>query len=330
LELPVSDPEALTDAPLQPRRPEGEEPRQFSHTHDGMTIVGWEWEGEGDPILLCHATGFHGRVWDEAVRGMPGRRVIALDLRGHGRSDNPTPPINWRLITDDVVSLIDDLDLKNIVIVGHSMGGYTSAEVVLTRPERFAALILVDPALVSREQRKERAIATAAAAPSSSAPAEAPKRPNFDHIARRRNEWASPEEMVERFSTRFPFDTWKPEVLRDYAQYGLLPAPNGEGYVLACPPEVEAGIYAGGGNKERGDIYPSLGQITVPVRVLRARPLEPGEKAAQFTRSSVTGALAAQFPNGTDVVLPELNHFIVMQAPNLTARHIMQVADAVS
>ena len=326
----MSDPAAITDAPLLPRRPEGEEPRQFSHTHDGVTIVGFEWEGEGDPILLCHATGFHARVWDEAVRAMPGRRVIALDLRGHGRSDNPTPPINWRLITDDVVSLVDDLDLKNVVIVGHSRGGYTAAEVVLTRPERFAALILVDPALISREQRKARSVAAAAAAPAAAPGAEAPKRPNFDHIARRRNEWASPDEMVERFASRFPFETWKPQVLRDYATYGLLPAPNGEGFVLACPPEVEAGIYAGGGNKERGDIYPSLKEIKIPVRVLRARPAVPGEHAPQFTRSTVTGELAAQFEHGTDVMLPDLNHFIVMQAPNLTARHIIEVADAVS
>ena len=58
-----------------------------------------EWGGRGDPVVfLVHATGFHGRCWDEVVRALPaGLNVIAVDLRGVGDSDIPA---------DDVLELV--------------------------------------------------------------------------------------------------------------------------------------------------------------------------------------------------------------------------------
>ncbi|MCG8346819.1 MAG: hypothetical protein MI924_03430 [Chloroflexales bacterium] len=49
--------------------------------------------------------------------------------------------------------------------------------------------------------------------------------------------------MFDRFVERAPFCRWDRTILRDYCQYGLLPAPDGDGYVLACPPAIEAAIY---------------------------------------------------------------------------------------
>ena len=41
----------------------------------GLQLQAWEWPGSGDPILLVHATSFHGRCWDAVVEAMPGRRM---------------------------------------------------------------------------------------------------------------------------------------------------------------------------------------------------------------------------------------------------------------
>ena len=300
----------MTADDSMPRRPAGEQPREFRRDVNGVSIVGFEWEGEGAPILLAHATGFHARVWDEVARYLPGRRVIALDLRGHGRSSKPAPPYSWHLFSEDVAHLVDDLDLTHIIGVGHSMGGHTVADAAVHRPSRFDALVLVDPTIFAIDR----------AAPPSGA---------FDFVRRRRNEWASPAEMVERFAPRFPFSEWDPQVLSDYATYGLLPNPDGEGYVLACPPDVEASIY-GGRETEGADILPALAGVTIPVRVLRAKPPEPGVEAAPFTVSPTMVDLASKFPAGTDVPLPELTHFIPMQAPALVAREIMLAAEGVS
>ncbi|MDA0302565.1 MAG: alpha/beta hydrolase [Chloroflexi bacterium] len=300
-----------------PQRPAGEEPREFTRQVNGVTIVGFEWEGEGAPVLLAHATGFHARVWDEVVRRIPGRRVIALDLRGHGRSSKPVPPYSWHFFGQDVALLLDDLDLSHVIGVGHSMGGHTIADAAILRPERFDALVLVDPTIFAIEPNATR------------------NGNAFDFVAKRRNQWSTPEEMIERFAPRFPFNVWQPEALRDYAVHGLLPAPDGASdggtgaLVLACPPLVEAAVLAGR-DSEGADILPILDRITMPVRVLRARAPEPGETPAPFTASPTAPDLATRLPDAVDVYLPHLSHFIPMEAPDLVARHIIQATDAVS
>ena len=84
-------PDATSEAPL-PRRSIAEEPRLFQREFDDVTIAGFEWAGDGDPILFVHGTGFHARVWDEVARLLPGRHLYSVDLRGHGRSSKPAGP----------------------------------------------------------------------------------------------------------------------------------------------------------------------------------------------------------------------------------------------
>lgn len=302
----MQQPPSSSESPL-PRRPGGEQPTEFSRTLDGVTLVGFEWAGDGPPIVMAHGTGFHARLWDEIARMLPGRRVIALDLRGHGRSSK-VEPYAWVRMSADTTWLIEQLDLHDVIGVGHSMGGYTMADTALSAQERFAGLVLVDPTIF-----RPRSMPTAG---------------SLDFVARRRNEWASPDEMVERFAPRFPFNAWWPQILRDYATYGLLPAPSGEGYVLACPPNVEAAVYAAR-DASGADLHEHLDEITVPVRVLRARHADPDEKPAPFTTSPTMPDLASSLGNATDVLLPHLSHFIPMEAPDLVARHIIEVADAV-
>ena len=86
----------------------------------GVTLCWFEWgqkrEGE-DSILLVHATGFHARCWDKTVAGLGDRHVIAIDQRGHGRSDN-TPFDKWDQFGTDLVGFITQLGLSNLVGVG--------------------------------------------------------------------------------------------------------------------------------------------------------------------------------------------------------------------
>ncbi|MCA9851845.1 MAG: hypothetical protein KC461_14530, partial [Dehalococcoidia bacterium] len=142
-----------------------------------------------------------------------------------------------------------------------------------------------------------------------------------DFVRKRRNEWSSPEEMVERFKDRFPYSSWRPEVLDDYARWGLVPNPAGEGYVLACTPDMEGGTYAASGNGPAmgTEVIPHIG---VPVTVMRGREPVPGEEAAPFSRSPTPPRLASLFADGEDVLLPELSHFIPMEAPELVAEQV--------
>lgn len=270
---------------------------------NGVDLQLYEWPGDGPVVFFAHATGFHARCWDRVIERLPGIRAYALDMRGHGRSEKPAPPYPWVNFGKDVAAVARQLGLNAALGVGHSKGGHAVTLAASLEPGIFGKLLLVDPVIVPRGAYGGRA-------------------GEGDHFAaRRRNNWSSPGEMFERFSGREPFSRWAPEVLRDYCEYGLLPNPEGEGFVLACPPQIEAATYAGAYTM---DIYPAIESLTIPVRVLRARPRTEGGPM-DMSSSPTTPDLASHFANGEDVALPGHSHFIPMEDPALVARHVLEM-----
>jgi pimeloyl-ACP methyl ester carboxylesterase len=268
----------------------------------GLRLAVWEWPGAGPPLLFAHATGFHGRMWDHIIRQFPGRRALAIEFRGHGRSAKPAPPIPWRSFAEDILAVVEQFDLRGVVGVGHSMGGHALAEAAALHPDAFAALVLADPVIFPPHFY--------------GAPG-----PDVSFILRRRNRWTSPAEMFERFRPRLPFAAWPEEVVRNYCDYALLP--DGDGYVLACPPEVEASIYRESQTPE-ADIAAALATLRQPVTIVRAgRTWQPG--VFDPSASPTAPDIAARFANAKEVFLAENNHFIPMEAPHVMVREIRAV-----
>lgn len=296
------------------RRPEDEQPSELRVAANGVELNCYEWAGDGPTLIFFHATSFHGRCWDEVIRALPGRRAIAVDMRGHGRSERPDPPYSWDRYGEDVTDLAVQLDLRDAVGVGHSMGGHSVTYAAGRHPDRFAALLLVDPTIAAPESYAE------------GRGQEPPgTRGDLSYIERRRDEWSSWEEMVERFRDRFPFEVWDPRVLEDYCRYGLLPDEDDPAvWRLACPPAIEADTYRQGG---RADVYDVIPNIERPVRVVRAAPPDPDNPGAAFSASPCWPGLAGRFPRATDVLLADHTHFIPMQSPGLVAQHLRALLD---
>ena len=127
-------------------------------------------EGTGPPIVLVHgfASSLQGN-WRapgmvDALLGA-GRRVIALDCRGHGRSAKPHDPAAYAgtQMADDVVDLMDHLGIARADLMGYSMGGFLSASLLVRRPERFNSVILagIGDAIVAGELPRQRSQAIA-------------------------------------------------------------------------------------------------------------------------------------------------------------------------
>lgn len=266
---------------------------------DGLDLAVWDWPGRDPALLFAHATGFHGRCWDQIARLFPGRRRLAVDFRGHGRSSKPEPPYHWQAFGRDLAAVAEQLNVRDAIGIGHSMGGHSVVSAAALRPETFAALLLIDPTIFSPEYYGQVPL-------------------DASFILRRRNTWNSPQEMFERFRSRAPFASWQPEILRDYCEFGLLP--SGEGFVLACPPAVEASIY-GHSTAPESNLYREIPYLAQPVAILRAgttaRPglLEP-------SASPTAPDLASKFRRGRDVHLKERNHFIPMEWPEGVAEEI--------
>src|SRR5918998_186562 len=93
-------------------------------TEDGTQIYYKDW-GEGPPIVFSHGWPLNADAWDNQMvfLAQNGYRTIAHDRRGHGRSDQPSSGNELDTYANDLASLIETLDLRDIVLVGHSTGG---------------------------------------------------------------------------------------------------------------------------------------------------------------------------------------------------------------
>src|SRR6185369_4803009 len=91
---------------------------------DGTTIYYKDW-GSGKPIVFSHGWPLSADAWDDQMffLGQRGYRVIAHDRRGHGRSSQPWDGNDMDTYADDLAALVESLDLKDVIHVGHSTGG---------------------------------------------------------------------------------------------------------------------------------------------------------------------------------------------------------------
>jgi non-heme chloroperoxidase len=93
-------------------------------TADGTRIYYKDW-GSGQPVVFSHGWPLSADAWDDQMMFLANRgyRCIAHDRRGHGRSSQPWEGNDMDTYADDLATLIDTLDLKNAILVGHSTGG---------------------------------------------------------------------------------------------------------------------------------------------------------------------------------------------------------------
>lgn len=118
-------------------------------TDDGVELAG-EQAGTGTPVVLLHGLTATRRyvVMGSRLLERSGRRVIAYDARGHGRS-GPAPDADaygYDRLARDLLAVMDSLDIARATLAGASMGAQTIIRFALDHPERVAALGLITPA----------------------------------------------------------------------------------------------------------------------------------------------------------------------------------------
>jgi non-heme chloroperoxidase len=119
----------------------------FITAKDGTRLFVQQW-GSGRPVIFVSAWTLNSDFWGTHLQAMAGAgfQAVAFDRRGHGRSDAPSCGYDADMLADDLAVVIESLDIRDIVLVSHSMG---SGEVAryLTRhgSERVARLVFVAP-----------------------------------------------------------------------------------------------------------------------------------------------------------------------------------------
>ncbi|MBW2295360.1 MAG: alpha/beta hydrolase [Deltaproteobacteria bacterium] len=291
----------------------GRSPAEHRIRVNGVELAYFEWgaeiRGELPSILMVHATGFHARVWDQVIHRLGPRHVISVDQRGHGRSEK-VPITDWRPMGRDLSELVAELGLENAIGVGHSMGGHAITEAAAARPGAFERLVLIDPVIVSPDDY-------GAGGWKLDLSGDEPH-----PTAKRKNEFASVQAMIDRFKDRAPYSRFDPAALRDYCEFGLLPAATGSGFTLACPPQIEASIYMT--SRSNPGVYDSIRMLDIPVMILRAKRPPPDRDVMDFSSSPTWPGLVGEFRHGKEIYLPENSHFLPMEAPDLVARYVLE------
>src|SRR6185436_7598951 len=101
-------------------------------------------EGSGPPLVLLHGFTGNGENWKLVFpNGIDGHRVITVDLRGHGRSTNPSRRFTFRECARDMLGLLDQLGIDRFSAIGMSAGAKTMLHVATEVPSRVGAMVLV-------------------------------------------------------------------------------------------------------------------------------------------------------------------------------------------
>lgn len=267
----------------------------FIDSTDGVKVALHDFGGSGPPLLIAHATGFHGHCYEPIARRITDHfHVMAPDLRGHG--DSITPPgtsMEWWKLAADLGSVIKHLDVDlPIVAVGHSMGASMIMMAEILRPGTISDAWLFEPIVI----------------PESS---DTPPNPMSENARRRKHRFESRREVLDRYSSRPPFAGIDPEALRAYIDHGFTDEPGG-GVVLKCSGEIEAQVFE---NAARG-LMPRLAEISSRLTVVGSGD---GGMPAQIA-SAITDAL----PNATFVSWPATTHFGPFENPAESARQIIE------
>ena len=257
-----------------------------------------EWSTEGVPMLLLHGFGNEAHIWDDfAPIVAPYYRTLALDHRGHGRSDwDPEGRYAIDLLVDDVEAVTAALGIDRLVLVAHSLGGRVATLFAGRHPERVAGFVIVDigPETDPRGSLRIRQ------------DVEANLQPVF----------ASPEEYARTLSLAYPAAT--PDALRRMARHGLRQRADGR-FELAIDP-VWRGVTAGRGNasaeaeqQERElqkRMWDALAALTCPVLVVRGA-------ASDILSPEVADRMVDDvLRNGRLAVVPQAGHSVMTDNPS--------------
>ena len=267
---------------------------------DGVEVALHHLGGDGSPLLICHATGFHGLAYAPFAQALTrAHSVWAADLRGHGAT---APPANgdfaWAGMGRDVaaaVRCIREQDGRPLHAFGHSMGGAAILFAELAVPGTFAGAYFFEPIVFPPEavlSEGERFMRDAARA----------RRANFPDR----------EAAFVRYGSRPPLQALREDVLASYVQHGFVDTADGD-VTLACEPSSESATF-GAPNKL---LLSDVEGVELSVAVAAGRRSEAGSPA------DFAPELVKRLENAVLDEHRTLGHFGPLEAPDRIAERVM-------
>jgi pimeloyl-ACP methyl ester carboxylesterase len=256
----------------------------------GVEIATYHPGGQGPPVMLLHATGFHGRCWLPLAPALADHFSIwSIDQRGHGASGKAPSYHDWSCFVDDLFAVLEALGLDAWRGVGHSMGGAVLLLAEQRRPGTFLDLCCYEPVVMPPTPPPEGFSG---------------QNSMSDQARRRRPGFGSLEEARDNFASKPPMNRFDPAALDAYVTFGFVDEPGG-GVVLACSGPDEASIYEGAPLSQTWDRLP---EVRAPVTVLGG--YDPRDPVSRHVEE-----IARRLPRGHAIRLEGLSHFGPFEDP---------------
>ena len=255
-------------------------------------------------VVFVHANGFNARTYSSILAPLgESLRVLAVDQRGHGRSTLPAQTegrTSWDGLRDDLLALMETLDLRDVVLSGHSMGGTACALAQAEAPQRVRRVVLFDPVVMPSVGRID--------------PAQFGDSPLVQGALRRRAVFPDRESAVAAYTGRGAFRTWTAQMLADYVADGFRDRADGE-VELSCAPEWEASNFSTQGH----DTWGAFERAQVPIRILRAAEGSTCREDPRLEALVAAGRILVETIAGT-------SHFLPMERPDLVQAELRAAA----
>ena len=233
------------------------------------------------PMLMVHGGAAHGHWFDFVAAAFTAdHHVLSLDQRGHGDSQwADEPDYTYLRYAADLAEFAEKLDLRDYVLVGHSMGGAVSLQHAALYPGRVGRLVIVDT--IAR-MTAERAASLR------------------DVGSREGSNYATREEFIKRYRLRPAGTNAAPEVLRHLAENSARQFPDG-----TWRHKFDRRVYA---TRETTDGLPSWKQIRVPALLMKA------ERSERIT-PQIVAEVKSLCPQVEFTEVPGCDHHVTLDNP---------------
>jgi pimeloyl-ACP methyl ester carboxylesterase len=259
---------------------------------DGFAVAAFDLGGDGPPVLMAHATGFHGLVWKPMASDLPDFHCYSFDERGHGDSYRPLDHnYDWTGFADDALAVVDGFGLERPFGVGHSAGAAALLMAEAFRPGTFRALYLWEPVVMPVDD-----------------PLGPQENPLSEGALRRRELFPSRDDAYGNYASKPPFSVLHADALRAYVDHGFADTDDGQ-VRLKCRPADESQVY------RMGSAHPAFsrfGEVQCPV------VLACGQNTNAFGADLIE-LQAARLPHARTEVFAGLGHFGPLEDPATVA-----------
>lgn len=263
--------------------------------------------GSGTPLHFSHANGYPPQAYRPLLERLAAQHhIYALRMRPLWPGADPFAIRDWRPLADDLAAFLDQRGLSRAIGVGHSVGAVTTLRLALRQPERFSALVLIDPVLFLPRMIYTYDLLYRLGLSYR-------LHPLVKSAQRRRSSFESRAAMFANYRKKGIFRRMDDQALEAYVDSLACEQPGGS-VELCYPAEWEARIYVTGVRADM-ELWRGLPGLRPPLLVIR------GAETDTFLEPTAR-RLQQRLPSARLVTIPGASHLVPLEFPAETAAAI--------